>query len=162
MPETKESPTCEDRRTRNARMFRAYQEGASLSGLARREGLHKSTVHYALQSESRRTGEALRSFDRAHNRRAEAPKCRHCENAVVCRPLGLCWTCYHTPAVRGLYSPLSKFARRGSGLLGGGCKQPDSPTSAPPGSREKMAVLEARAELGESLWHPKDVRLDLD
>jgi hypothetical protein len=33
---------------------------------------------------------------------------------------------------------------------------PASPTSAPPGSPEKVRVLEERAALGVSLWHPLD------
>jgi hypothetical protein len=33
---------------------------------------------------------------------------------------------------------------------------PPTPTAAPPGSQEKVAVLEARAAAGYTLWHPAD------
>jgi hypothetical protein len=42
-----------------------------------------------------------------------------------------------------------------------GRRMPDSPTSAPPGSPEKVAVLEARAARGEILWHPDDAGIEL-
>jgi len=36
---------------------------------------------------------------------------------------------------------------------------PRRPTSAFPGTRSKLAVLEARATAGEALWHPLDARM---
>ena len=33
---------------------------------------------------------------------------------------------------------------------------PGTPTQAPPGSAEKVAVLAARLEAGAGLWHPLD------
>jgi hypothetical protein len=33
---------------------------------------------------------------------------------------------------------------------------PSAPTSAPPGSPEKVAVLMQRARLKQALWHPQD------
>jgi hypothetical protein len=39
---------------------------------------------------------------------------------------------------------------------------PDHPTTALPGSPEKVAVLEARAALGVSLWHPGDAPMDAE
>jgi len=46
-------------------------------------------------------------------------------------------------------------------LLNGSCRrfQPkpaSAPTTAKPGSSEKIAVLRARIERGEHLWHPSD------
>ena len=35
-----------------------------------------------------------------------------------------------------------------------------APTQAPPGSPEKVAVLEERARLRQSLWHPEDAPMD--
>lgn len=29
--------------------------------------------------------------------------CRHCKRAPINRPGGLCWGCFYTPGVRGLY-----------------------------------------------------------
>lgn len=37
---------------------------------------------------------------------------------------------------------------------------PRRPTTAYPGTRSKLAVLEARAAAGEALWHPADARMN--
>lgn len=67
----------------------------------------------------------------------------------------LCWRCYRT--ARAQYPSVSKFAVRGSGIGASGRQLPP-PTTARPGTPEKMAVLESRAELGLRLWHPDDAR----
>lgn len=36
------------------------------------------------------------------------PQCRHCHQAPVSRPRGLCWACYYTPGVKSLYPSTSK------------------------------------------------------
>jgi hypothetical protein len=84
--------------------------------------------------------------------------CRHCEKHPVNRPRGLCWPCYYTPGIREQYPSTSKFARRGAGLGCKGTRLPAEPTSATPGSAEKVAVLEQRFARGECLWHPDDVQ----
>jgi hypothetical protein len=88
--------------------------------------------------------------------------CLHCRGPLVNRPRGLCWTCYYTPSVREQY-PFrgAKFTRRGSGIGAGG-SQAVLPTTAQPGSAEKVAVLEERARLGLSLWHPDDAPMDAE
>jgi hypothetical protein len=88
--------------------------------------------------------------------------CRHCQRSQVNRPRGLCWSCYYSPGVRELYPSTSKFARRGVG--GGNVREvlPVSPTIALPGSPEKVAILEERARLRQSLWHPADAPLDTE
>jgi hypothetical protein len=86
--------------------------------------------------------------------------CRHCQKVNSNRPRGLCWTCYYTPGVRELFPSTSKFARRGVGNFNGRTKLPPGPTSALPGTPEKVAVLEERARLGVSLWHPLDAGND--
>jgi hypothetical protein len=69
----------------------------------------------------------------------------------------LCFPCYYTPGVRGLHPSTSKHGRRGVGLAGSdGRRPPAVPTAAAPGTPEKVAVLVARAERGEDLWHPLD------
>lgn len=40
-------------------------------------------------------------------------------------------------------------------------KQPAEPTSARPGTEEKILALAARVERGEHLWHPDDAKLSL-
>jgi len=37
---------------------------------------------------------------------------------------------------------------------------PEHPTTALPGTEAKLVVMEARAERGESLFHPRDSRWD--
>jgi len=85
--------------------------------------------------------------------------CRHCQKVKSNRPRGLCWSCYYTPGVRDLYPSTSKFARRGIRDYNGRSRIPE-PTTALPGTPEKVAVLEERARLGLSLWHPLDATLD--
>ena len=83
--------------------------------------------------------------------------CRHCGDARINRPRGLCWTCFYTPGVRELYPRDEKRGKRGiHGERGGGYELPDFPTKAWPGSEEKVEVLEARALLGTALFHPED------
>ncbi len=86
--------------------------------------------------------------------------CRHCHQGKVNRPRGLCWTCYYRPGVRERYPSTSKFARHGLGNFFGATPMPTRPTAAPPGSPEKVAVLEERARLNQSLWHPDDARIE--
>jgi hypothetical protein len=89
-------------------------------------------------------------------------KCRNCRRVESNRPRGLCWSCYYTPGVRELFPSTSKFARRGLG--NGYVVEPPlpEPTDATPGSLEKVAVLEERARIGVSLWHPNDAPMDAE
>lgn len=82
-------------------------------------------------------------------------KCRHCHIGKVCRPRGLCWNCFYRQGVRELYPIVSKFHKNN---IKDFCGQPPlpRPTSAPPRTPEKLAVLVERAELKQSLWHPDD------
>jgi hypothetical protein len=88
--------------------------------------------------------------------------CRHCQRVPSNRPRGLCWSCYYTPGVRELYPSTSKFARRGVGDFTGEARLAAQPTDARPGSAEKVAILEERARLGLSLWHPLDAPMDAE
>lgn len=85
--------------------------------------------------------------------------CRHCKRVRSNRPRGLCWSCYYTPGVRELYPSTSKFARRGVDDFNGKAALPATATKALPGSADKVAVLEERAGLRQSLWHPDDAPL---
>ena len=82
--------------------------------------------------------------------------CRHCHHSPVSRPRGLCWSCYYKPGVRDQYPSTSKYGRRGVGNFNGSAPLPAFPTKAWPGTPEKVAVLEERARLKQSLWHPDD------
>lgn len=88
--------------------------------------------------------------------------CRHCQRVQSNRPRGLCWSCYYKPGVREMYPSTSKFARRGVGNFNGPSSLAAQPTSALPGTPEKVAILEERARLGLSLWHPLDAPMDAE
>lgn len=88
--------------------------------------------------------------------------CRHCHVSRSNRPRGLCWTCYYTPGVRTLYPSTSKFARRGLDDFNGLVLLPPMPTKARPGSPEKVAILEQRAQMKQALWHPSDAPMDTE
>jgi hypothetical protein len=88
--------------------------------------------------------------------------CRHCGRVPSNRPRGLCWSCYYTPGIREKYPSTSKFARRGLDDFNGRCPTPDAPTSALPGTPEKVLVLMERARKRQSLWHPADAPMDIE
>jgi hypothetical protein len=83
--------------------------------------------------------------------------CQHCKRRRVNRPRGLCWGCYYTPGIVNRYPSVSKYGRRGVGGLNRS-RMPEIPTDAPPGSAAKLAILQERARLNVSLWHPMDAR----
>jgi hypothetical protein len=93
---------------------------------------------------------------------ANGTLCRHCQRVRSNRPRGLCWSCYYTPGVRDLYPSTSKFARRGVSDFNGPIALADEPTTALPGTPDKVAILEQRARLGVSLWHPLDAPMDVE
>lgn len=85
--------------------------------------------------------------------------CIHCNRRNVNRPRGLCWSCWYTPSVLALYPTTSKYGSRGHGLRIVGHQSTDLPTvltDAEPGTPEKIAVLESRAEQGIALFHPDE------
>ena len=85
------------------------------------------------------------------------PICQHCRQSKVNRPRQLCWSCYYAPGVRDQYPSTSKYARRGVGNFTGNAPLACEPTTAPPGTREKLDVLAERARMRQRLWHPLDV-----
>jgi hypothetical protein len=64
--------------------------------------------------------------------------------------------------VREKYPSTSKYARRGVSDFNGHPAVATRPTDAAPGTPEKVAVLEERAGLGLSLWHPFDAPMDVE
>lgn len=78
------------------------------------------------------------------------------------RPLGLCWTCYYAPGVRGLYPPTSKYAYRGVNHGNRQATPPAERAAALPATAEKVAVLAARAAAGLGLWHAGDAVRSLE
>jgi hypothetical protein len=78
--------------------------------------------------------------------------CRHCGRARVNRPRGLCWTCYYAPGVASLYPSISLYAGRGVRIG----SAPATPTTAAPGSEEKLEELCRRILAGQSPWCEAD------
>jgi hypothetical protein len=85
--------------------------------------------------------------------------CRHCKHVNANRPRGLCWTCYYRPGIRDRYPSTSKFARHGVSDFNGKAALAPAPTTALPGTPEKVAILEERARQHQALWHPLDAPL---
>lgn len=83
-------------------------------------------------------------------------ECKHCHRWLTCQSRGLCWKCWHTPGVKNSYPVLIDCRTIGVGTVITGIRRYPTPTQARPGTPEKVAVLEARAEAGEHLWHPDD------
>lgn len=92
---------------------------------------------------------------------ASAKSCRNC-GAPANRPRGLCRACYFQPEVRERFASTSRFGKRMAAQPRRLVRPLPRPTSAPPGSPEKIAEIELRLTLGLSLWHPGDARDDLD
>ncbi len=86
------------------------------------------------------------------------PICQNCHKAKVNRPRQLCWGCYYAPGVRDRFPSTSKYARRGVGNFSGNAPLACAPTTAVPGTPEKMEVLAERARMRQRLWHPCDAR----
>ena len=84
--------------------------------------------------------------------------CRHCAVPVAGRPRGLCHKCYDNRRVRAMYPPDAKPTYRfGEGNVTVG-KPASKPTSAAPGTEQKILVMMARAARGEALFHPEDCK----
>ena len=82
--------------------------------------------------------------------------CRSCNKVRSNRPRGRCYSCYYKPEVRALFPSTSKFARKGSGIDVLIPPLSSEPTSAMPGTEDKIRVLMERARNGQCLWHPLD------
>lgn len=83
--------------------------------------------------------------------------CAHCKKTIgLGRPRGLCHSCYNDLSIRLLYPILSKISQ-GHGLHNPRGILPPTPTTAIPGSPEKVRVLEERARQGYSLHRPGDL-----
>ena len=64
--------------------------------------------------------------------------------------------------MKELYPSTSKFARRGVGNFTGNAPLAPVPTTAVPGTPEKLAVLEHRAKMKQAIFHPADARYEGD
>lgn len=103
-----------------------------------------------------RPGRGKELKPRPRNTKSRQPTpCRHCDLPGR-RPKGLCWRCFNTPEINEQYRSTSKYCRRGVSEHGSG--EFGEPTSALPGTEDKIRVLEDRAALGLALFHPADAR----
>lgn len=87
--------------------------------------------------------------------------CRSCGRLNPSRPRGLCNKCYNSLEVRERFPSLpSRGSCRGEPDFYGASHVPE-PTVALPGSEEKVLVMIRRCELRQSLFHPRDAKMDL-
>lgn len=86
--------------------------------------------------------------------------CLHCQTRWANRSRGLCEKCYYTPEIRQRYPSTHKNAPVQHGSLPPPRLTKPEPTTAIPGTPEKVAVMAARAEAHQELWHPQDAVLD--
>ena len=93
--------------------------------------------------------------------------CKHCgkTSGKLSAPgrRGLCQLCHRNTAIRTRYAaaPHTRHGN-GTGSPKGERQLPASSTAVVPGSPAKILVLQARAQAGQQLWHPLDLRLDGD
>lgn len=71
---------------------------------------------------------------------------------------GLCKTCWLVPSIRSLHPVKNPLVQKQVGRTPEGVQSllDPNPTDALPGSPEKVSVLEYRAQMGYSLFHPND------
>lgn len=93
------------------------------------------------------------------------PLCRHCGMKNAVRPRRLCHGCYDYIPVRDLYPSDYRYLAKhpssvnAKGFCNDGRKPPPHPTTALPGTPEKIAVMTERLLQGYHLHHPLDPRL---
>lgn len=89
-------------------------------------------------------------------------KCKHCGEGKRSRPRGLCWTCFYDESVRSQYaSKQTEHGRLDRESTNITPPLAPNPTSHPPGTEAKFAVLMERASAGYQLFHPADAKHDL-
>ncbi len=91
-------------------------------------------------------------------------KCRHCKVNKAQRNRGLCNRCYLTPAIRALYPAVERTGmERGIEDFNGNPTGVDPlATDTFPGSKDRVAAMQRRAEAGQSLYHPEDYKPNLE
>ena len=105
-------------------------------------------------------GKCLPCYRRRLWKKRKRRMCIHCEERIASRPKGLCTRCYYTPGVRESIPGKGWGGWRSPAATNSDSPLPE-PTTTIPGSLEKERVLSKRALLGESLFHPRDAKIDL-
>jgi hypothetical protein len=104
-------------------------------------------------------GKCYRCWHEMKQKPRHGGMCRHCQVVRSSRPRGLCWACYRSRRIRNQYPSTSKFAHRGLANNGFEAEQLPAPTSAEPGTPEKIEVLASRLAGGQHLWNDDDAEL---
>lgn len=82
--------------------------------------------------------------------------CVHCQGVDDQRASGLCWRCYDDAEIRILYT--LAYVGVGVDIGMGEPDLPDRPTTAYPGTVDKIKVMRRRANQGRAIFHPEDIR----
>lgn len=91
--------------------------------------------------------------------------CAHCKRTRWIQARGLCQRCRNNPEVRALFpkggmnpATAKHVTQHALDLVSWWLPQADEPTSARPGSAEKVLVMAERARQGRGVFHPQDSR----
>lgn len=84
--------------------------------------------------------------------------CLHCKDRRFLESRGLCSKCYKKMNIRNLYPREIETQRKSEEPPEP--EQLPEPTTAFPGSPEKVAILQKRFTAGQHLWHPCDFPQD--
>jgi len=96
----------------------------------------------------------MQSFSLRSLRRKTRFCCAHCGRTdLQQRNRRLCSPCYRDPVIRAAYPSNNTRVQSNHNR---NLPLPGEPTQAMPGSREKIAVMKARAQRGEQIFHPDD------
>lgn len=88
----------------------------------------------------------------------ERKLCGHCQARVVSRPRGLCVHCYNIPKIRA-----TRVSKNAEHYIEKATKIDSTwvPTTALPGSEEKIAIMQKRFARRQPIFHPKDASYDI-
>ena len=89
----------------------------------------------------------------------QKPFCVHCKKNKAQRSRQLCVKCYDNLEIRNSTPPVTLCGYRGLSYLRSP-KLATLPTSALPGSIEKIRVMQERLSRGEAVFHPDDLTVE--
>ena len=100
--------------------------------------------------------EAIVEFSTAANSQTTKPLCRHCGQRPQGRARGLCHSCYFKPHIRCRYPAQGQLTAQGMVNSCSSAPLAAEPTTALPGTKQKVRVMAERAHRREQLFHPAD------
>lgn len=86
-------------------------------------------------------------------------RCVHCDKHKATRARGLCDRCHRNRDIREIYPAKAGWWGNDNDHMRSS-RTPSEPTSALPGTEERIVVMALRAERGEKLHHPEDKQID--